>query len=265
MYKYAILSKITLNNYLTYGINVLTSTLATLVALIAYRQIWKTLLGSSNLPGQPMSLTHMMTYITIAMILGGLYAANDIVYEISDKIRNGDIVLDMQKPWDYQLTMLAKSVGKMISNILTIVLPVLLIVAVFMPVELPTSWYTWLMVIISVLFGIVINFSIWFLVGLLSFVFVEVWGLEILFTLTITFLSGKVIPMSYFPSSLIQIIQWLPFRGMYDIPLSMLTSVTPTNHFGSLLLFQALWAFVLVVLGRLMLRYVERSLITVGG
>ncbi|MGY3269248.1 ABC-2 type transport system permease protein [Bacillus sp. TE9106W] len=265
MYKYAILSKITLNNNLAYSFNVLTSALATLISLVAYRQIWGTLLDGTNLQNQSMSLIDMTTYITISMILGGLYATNDIIYEISNKIRSGDIILDMQKPWDYQFTIFAKSIGKMLSNILTVVLPVMVIVILFMPVHLPTSWSTWMVMMISILFAIVINFSIWFIVGLLSFVFVEVWGLEILFSLIITFLSGKVIPMSYFPSSIINIIQWLPFRGIYDIPLSIITNVTDTNQYGDALLFQAAWLFVLVVLGRLMLKCIGKSLITVGG
>ncbi|MBK5457811.1 ABC-2 family transporter protein [Bacillus sp. TH23] len=113
--------------------------------------------------------------------------------------------------------------------------------------------------------GIIINFCVQFFISLLAFVFVEVWGFEIVIGLATSFLSGQLIPLWFFPEFLQKIAQFLPFRGMYDIPLSIITGQVNFQNVLGLLAFQIMWAVGLIIIIRLVVRYFQRVLVVAGG
>lgn len=206
----------------------------------------------------------MLTYVTLAMILNAFFGPT-IVWEVSGKIRDGNIVTEFQRPWDYQASVFFRLLGMVYSRIITVILPIAVITFLFFPIDVPDDAATWAIFALSVSFGLVINFCLQFFIGLLSFIFVEVWGFEIVLGLMISFLAGQLIPLWMFPSLLQKISYYLPFRGMYDIPLSIFTGRTGAAEYVELLTFQFGWLCILLIVLRLMLRYFERVLITAGG
>ncbi|WP_120461909.1 ABC transporter permease [Paenibacillus aceti] len=263
--KYWALSRIVLKNNTVYQLDLLARIVTTLVSVFALRQVWTALFTQSASSGTiGMSLDLMLTYATISMILQAFYGPT-IVWEISQKIMDGNIVQDFQRPWDFQTSILFRALGKIFAGVITVVIPIAVVTCLFFPIQLPTSIVTWMTFLLSILIGIMINFSLQFFVGLLSFVFVEVWGFEIVLGLVIAFFSGKIIPIAMYPEFLQNLIHLLPFRGLFDIPLSIFVGTVAPAQYLDLLIFQGIWAVILMLIVRVMIRYFQRLLVVAGG
>lgn len=254
----------TLKNATVYKFNVLTKVIATIIAVFAVRQVWTVLYENPPANGVNVSLSNMLTYMTIAIILQSLYTPT-IVWEVSEKIQNGQIAHEFQRPWSFEFAMLFRSLGMILANILTVVLPIAVITLFIFPIQVSGSWLMWLFFIISITFGIIINFCIQLFIALLSFIFVEVWGFEIVVSLATSFLSGQLIPLWFFPEFLQKIAEILPFRGMYDIPLSIITDRINIQNTLELLAFQGVWVAVLVLMIRIIVKYFQKLLVVAGG
>ena len=62
-------------------------------------------------------------------------------------------------------------------------------------------------------------FSLQFLTGILSFWLEETWGLRVLIQIIVSFLSGFIIPLEFFPSWLSSILEYTPFPFMSYHPI----------------------------------------------
>jgi len=261
---YSKLMTTTFKNATVYRFNVFTKIIATLIAVFALRRVWTVLYETSPPSGVDVSLEVMIAYVTLAMILQSLYGPT-IVDEVSRKIQTGQIAHEFQRPWNFQNAMLFRSFGLILANLLTVVLPTALITLLVFPINIESSLLSWIAFVTSILFAILLNFCVQFFIALLSFIFVEVWGFEIVISLAVSFLSGQMIPLWFFPDFLQRIADVLPFRGMYDIPLSIITGQIPIESYVGLLSFQLFWALGLMLLIRLALSYFERVLVVAGG
>jgi ABC-2 type transport system permease protein len=103
------------------------------------------------------------------------------------------------------------------------------------------------------------------MLGLLAFIFTQIWGFQFVLQTVVQFCSGSFIPLWLFPEGMLRAIQWLPFRGMFHIPLSIFIGKLTGTELLNGLLFQLVWAALLLTLAHFSLKYMERLLITTGG
>ncbi|WP_341279700.1 ABC-2 family transporter protein [Paenibacillus sp. FSL H8-0537] len=246
----------------TYRLTLLFRILTTIISVLATRQVWSILYRDGSNAGG-FTLSTMLTYVTIAMILQAFYSSS-IAFEISSKIQTGGIVQDFQRPWSFQAAMFAYSFGSVLAGIVSVVLPILIVTLVLFPIDVPSNPLAILYFFVSILLGLIINFCIQFLIGMLSFIFVEVWGFEIIVGLTVSLLSGQLIPLAFFPEGLSNVVNYLPFRGLYSIPISIYTE-TIVGSIWNELLYQGIWALGLWLLISLTLKYFQRVLTVAGG
>ncbi|MBE7105823.1 hypothetical protein FT637_23205 [Bacillus cereus] len=261
---YSKLMRTTFKSATVYKFNVLTKIIATLIAVFAVRQVWTVLYENPPANGVNVTLDVMLTYMTISIVLQSLYTPT-IVWEVSQKIQNGQIAQEFQRPWNFEFAMLSRSFGLILANVMTVVIPIGVITVFIFPISISSSWIMWCAFLFSIFAGIIINFCVQFFISLLAFVFVEVWGFEIVIGLATSFLSGQLIPLWFFPEFLQKIAQFLPFRGMYDIPLSIITGQVNFQNVLGLLAFQIMWAVGLIIIIRLVVRYFQRVLVVAGG
>ncbi|MGE7217405.1 ABC transporter permease [Priestia koreensis] len=256
----------TFRNNTVYKLNLLLSIVAAIISVLAVRQVWKVLYGSHASGGQVAGITleEMLTYVTVAMVLRTFYRSS-IAGEISQKIQTGEIVQDFQRPWDFQIAMFSRSLGIMLAGVLSIVVPIAIMTVLIFPIQFPHTVNAWAGFLVSLLFGLGISFCLQFFIGLMAFVFVEVWGFEIVLGLTISFLSGQMLPLKLFPDFLREWVNYLPFRGLYDIPVSIFTNQIQGIEVWGYIGFQAIWVIILGVIIRLLINYFERLLVVAGG
>lgn len=131
-----------------------------------------------------------------------------------------------------------------------------------MPVTNPmTMTATLLSVLLS--FFIYIFFDYCF--GMLAFVTTYIFGMNIIKNATLNFLTGRLIPISFFPTALQKIFSFLPFTAMTYVPvmiyLGKYSGMQVLEQLGK----QALWVVVLYLFGSFLWKKIERRIVILGG
>ena len=106
--------------------------------------------------------------------------------------------------------------------------------------------------ILSVVMALVINFSIDMIAATICLYTESTWGLNIVKECIVLLLSGASIPLAFFPETKKKIVQYLPFRCIYDTPLSVLlqkNGYTWGTGLLSSLLLQLGWCIALGLVG----------------
>jgi ABC-2 type transport system permease protein len=252
-------------NSQVYRIEVFLRVITSLLMITALRDLWKAIYLNGNdlgnIAGIPVD--SMMTYATVSIAMGLLFRIS-VMWDISSRVASGDIILDLQKPWNYQLMQFSRSIGTSLFMLIYVVFPLLVVTFIIDPIKVP-SGESIIAFIISLIFAYMIAFSINFLCGLLAFVFTEIWGFSYLEQTLIQLCSGSFIPLWFFPNSISWVLSMLPFKGMYYIPLSIYIGTINGNQIFSNLLFQIIWLVILSIAGYIGLKYLQRLLLIVGG
>ena len=94
------------------------------------------------------------------------------------------------------------------------------------------------------------------------------WGINIVKETIVLLLSGASIPLAFFPEMFRKIVEFLPFRAVYDIPLTILLKKNGTDTLEGLLpMFglQLAWCVILTVAGILFWNHSVRKITVNGG
>jgi len=90
-------------------------------------------------------------------------------------------------------------------------------------------------------------------------------GINSLLTTLSYFFSGLIVPLPLFPDFLQPLLNFLPFRGLGDVPFRLLIGQMPAGELPMLLAHQLGWTIALVLFGRWLLRRAMAKLIIQGG
>jgi ABC-2 type transport system permease protein len=185
--------------------------------------------------------------------------------EIGGAVRSGQVATDLMKPIDYQLFALSNQLGQSTYYLFFRGLPIFAVMALFFPWKYPHSWLALSLFFLSLFFATIIIFSFSFMIGLSAFWLLDISGIRQLVTGTGMFLSGFLIPISFFPDAFGRICEWLPFIGQSYVPVAIYLGKYTGLKMINMLARQIIWAVILLSLGRLFMSFSIRKLIIQGG
>lgn len=215
--------------------------------------------GSAQVAGYNPSTTVTFVWIGQALIAVVLLWANS---DFGERVRSGDIAVDLLRPVDLQAALLAEDLGRASFALLTRFAVPLLVGLAFFDLTLPSSALRWTAFGLSVLLAILVSFAIRFLLNLVAFWLLDWRGLLSLHAVIGGMLSGLVIPIAFFPDWARVAIWSTPFPAILQAPIDIAIGRGATLP---LLAHQLAWAIVLLVGGRLMLARAVRTLVIQGG
>ena len=182
--------------------------------------------------------------------------------ELSRRIRTGDVVIDLGRPWDLQTAMLAGDLGRAGYAVLMRLVPPVLFGALLFPFRWPEHWWTPLLFAASTVLAIVASFGIRFLLNSAAFWLLDARGLLGLWSAASGVLTGLVLPLPWYPEWARAVLAWTPFPALFQSPIDVFlergSTVWVLGH-------QLFWAVALLALGRLALRRGSRRLVVQGG
>lgn len=182
--------------------------------------------------------------------------------ELSQRIRSGDVVIDLGRPWDLQTAMLATDLGRAGFAVLMRLVPPMLFGALFFPFRWPERPTTWLLFALSVVLAVVVSFGIRFLLNAAAFWMLDARGVIAVWGVTGGVLSGLVLPLAWFPQWAQSVLALTPFPAIMQSPIDVFTE----RGDGVALLGGALvWAVLLFAAGRFVLAAGSRRLVVQGG
>ncbi|MEJ3656115.1 ABC-2 family transporter protein [Actinomycetes bacterium KLBMP 9759] len=182
--------------------------------------------------------------------------------ELSQRIRSGDVVVDLGRPWDLQAAMLATDLGRAGVAVLIRMLPPVAFGAIFFPFRFPEQGVTWALFAVSLVLAVAVGFGIRFLLNLSAFWMLDARGLIAMWGIAAGVLSGLVVPIAWYPAWAQAALWWTPFPALFQSPIDVFTE---RGDALAVLGHQLAWLVVLHVAGRLVLTRGARRLVVQGG
>ncbi len=182
--------------------------------------------------------------------------------QFGERVRSGDIAIDLLRPWDLQFAMLADDVGRAGFSMLVRFAPPMLVGAAFYDLRLPGGPAGWAVFALGVALAVLVGFALRFLLGLTAFWLLDWRGVIGLYAVVGGLLAGLVVPIGLFPRWAEIAIWCTPFPGMLQVPADLLVG---RGDPLPMLAHQLGWVVVLLWLGRVVLRRAERVMVVQGG
>jgi ABC-2 type transport system permease protein len=131
--------------------------------------------------------------------------------------------------------------------------------------RLPANWQAGFFFLVAFLLGYLVSFHLGFVLGLLSFVSIEIHSIDWAFHATERFFSGQFIPLWVLPGILGSLAAILPFRSIFATPLSIYTGVLEGEAIAQAMGFQLIWLLTLFLLSHWLWARIQVRIISQGG
>ena len=263
---YAAIASRTFRRYATYraatAAGVFTNTVFGFIMAFTYIALWQ---ARPQLGGY--DVDDAVTYVWLGQSLGmvGALWGGGFKDELAERIRTGDIAVDLYRPVDLQAWWLASDLGRAGFHLLARGIPPTFIGALVFPLNLPGDPLTWAAFALAVVLGALVCFSINYLFTLAGFWLLDSRGVHQLAGVLAMFFSGMLLPLNIFPGWLGDLARALPWSSALQIPADVFLG----KHQGLDLLrvfgFQAGWALALWLAGRAVTQLATRKVVVQGG
>lgn len=186
--------------------------------------------------------------------------------ELADRIRTGDVASDLLRPVPPVTAYLATDLGRAAHSMLTRFVPPVVVGSLVFTPAVPHRWQTVPLFLVSVLLAVIGCFGCRFLVNATAYWLHDARGPLMLWSLGSGVLSGLYFPLRLLPGWATATL-WLatPFPGLLQTPIDVLVERDPPGRQLALVLLQAVWATVLLLLAAAVQRRAERKLVVQGG
>jgi ABC-2 type transport system permease protein len=259
---YGSLAGAALRSLVAYQTSFVFSLLASIFSALAMFYLWRAVLGHGT-SAAGFIWSDMKAYLLITFIANSLVSAYTD-YRMAGRIRQGDVAMDLVRPVDYQWARFAETCGFAVYEAGTAIAVAALAAAVFGGVPGPAPGALGPFVV-SALLVIPLRFGIVYASGLVTFWTQNYVGVQAARVALVTFLSGSLVPLLFFPDWLREVAGVLPFLGMAGTPaliyIGQLTGAAAVRAVAV----QVIWVLVLWFGARLLWLRASRQLTVNGG
>jgi ABC-2 type transport system permease protein len=277
MSRYLAFTVTTLKEQAAFRINLVTSVFGGLFRLILLASVWRAIyLGRESLAGYRES--DMLFYIVIAaaMDAGGLLAVGPL---LGERNSSGEIVMDLVRPVSLPWNYFFRSVGDFVYRFGIKSVPTFFVGLLIIKTVPPLAAGRVATFFLLFLGGSFLHYWLNLMYASLSFRTKSSYGMMILWGAVMSFFSGLVVPINFYPQAVQRFILWTPFPSIVFTPLRVLMGGPPvTGGFASLVsgglglptiaslvIEQVAWICVILPLSAIVYRWNERAVEVQGG
>ncbi len=260
---YAEFARVGFVNILAFRLRYFTGIITYSLNVTIYYFIWSAVFRSaSSFAGY--NLSQMITYVSIGWIIRSFYW-NTIDQEMAYEVIEGKIAMDLIKPVSVQWMWICRAMGESAFRLGLLTLPTAVVVAFVFPVQRPASGENFLFFLVGALGSFFLMAAINFMIGtcaiplksILALIRAKQWLIELL--------SGLLLPMTFFPHTIQQILAWLPFEHIAYTPLQIYLGKLDRAHALQALATEWFWVFALIILAHLWWNRTLRTITIQGG
>ena len=210
------------------------------------------------------SLQDAISYTWVTQALISIGAGWIFSRELMISIRTGDVITDLSRPWNFYGYWLSQSLGERAFNLVMRGALTYLIGVLYFGAYIPSAAEA-LAFTAAVSMALVLSFAFSFIVNMTAFWLIESGGVMMTANIMLSFFSGFLLPIAFFPPALATIARALPFQAITSLPAQIFLGQIRGAAVAEALLIQLLWAIVLVGAGLLMLRVAVKKVVIQGG
>ena len=230
--------------------------------------LWMAIYGSAGtdtLAG--MTKNEMIVYIFMVYVASSVVTVT-IADWVSEDVVKGMVAMNLIKPIDYRCSLIVRAMGTMVHRFLFPGIIIWIGLEVYKAVVLKigvTSLGNILFFSISCLMSFLIYVLFDFCFGMIAFFTTYIFGMLLAKEALLSFLTGQLIPLAFFPEIVQRLFGFLPFSSMIYTPVMIyLGKYTGENLFLALGK-QLFWIVFLYVLGGIIWKKVTKRLVVLGG
>lgn len=209
MKKYLTLLKITWQNDLVYRLSLFTWRLRSFLSSLMSLTVW-TVIFTSNKDAFGYTKENMITYIFLIAFLQSIIIASSL-NGLASRLYSGEISNYLLKPINLFALFAIQEIADKIKNVVLLFVESLILFLIFKPIIFFPDFKLFLLFLLWLIGGLILNFIISLLFGSLGFWSPQVWGPKFLFFMIIDFTAGKLFPLDILPLVLQKIIYFTPF------------------------------------------------------
>jgi ABC-2 type transport system permease protein len=188
--------------------------------------------------------------------------------KIGNDVTDGSIAMSLIKPISYKRKLLSESIGEMIYKFFIPSIFVWIGVEVYKIFNLGNYSFSiknTIFFCISSILGFLIYFLFEFCFGMLAFYSTYVWGMEIIKNGVLIFLTGQLIPLTFFPVIIQKIFDFLPFSSMNYIPVMIYLGKIDNLELVYTLIRQLIWIIILEIFSSWLWKKAIKRISILGG
>lgn len=230
--------------------------------------LWMAIYGSSpNSTLGGLTREEMVVYIFMVYVTSNMTMIT-ISDWVSDDVVKGTVAMNLIKPIDYRMSLVVRALGTAVYRMLLpgvfiwIGLEIYKVTVLGLP---PVSIVNVLLYLMSCMMSFLICVLFDFCFGMVAFFTTYIFGMLMAKEAIMSFLTGQLIPLSFFPEVVQRMFDFLPFSSIVYTPVMIYLG----KYTGSELLFvlfrQAAWVVILYLLGSFIWKRVTNRLVVLGG
>lgn len=225
---YAYLSaKTSFNELYTYKTASLLNFTTQMILILAQFYLWRAVYDNT-ISINNYTFTDMITYLVISYSIGRSYPFN-VSSQFGRMVKDGEIIHSLLKPIAFEYRLLTDSFGELLYKLLFISTPILMTGYLFLGIELSLAPGELLTFFLFWGSSYAFIFVLELFVGVFSFYTHSLWGINNFKTSVINLLSGKLLPLNFYPFVCRKIMYYLPFSTIYFIPINILLKKEVSN------------------------------------
>jgi ABC-2 type transport system permease protein len=186
--------------------------------------------------------------------------------DLSDRIRTGDVVVDLIRPVHPIAAYLAADLGRAGHAMLTRFVVPVAVGALAFDLYVPERAASYAILPVSVLLAVVVSFGCRFLVNATAYWLLDIRGILLVWLVVSGVVTGLAFPLRFLPGWLADVLWYgTPFPSMLQTPLDIAVERVPPSGQLGLVALQAAWAGGLLAACAYVQRRAERRLVIQGG
>lgn len=251
--KYWIVCQNGMQKVMVYRLNFFAWFLVEGLGFLVMAYLWLSIYRQGNQVGS-YSLATLLCYFAVSRVIGMTVMSDDMVRQINDDISQGRLVNFLLKPISYAKKLFFQNVGEIIiASIYT--LPIAIPLAYYFRDQLSFTASRIALFLLAILIASCMDFFFNYLIGMLTFYSENIYGIIFLSWTVTGIFSGRVVPIDLLPSALQHLADFLPFKYVLFIPLSIITGRMTIADSVVELAFGFAWVILLWYGGRLLFNH----------
>ena len=233
-----------------------------------YIMLYSTFLKNST--PSDYTIQQMSTYIWLQQAFFSLYNLWSIDKDILEQCQNGNIAMELIRPIDVYSIWHAKTLGKKLAMVTLRAIPILLICS--MPflkdykLLLPTDLGMFILFVIVLVLSIILMMSYIMLMYISIMKTVSPKGIRVTFQMIMEACSGSLIPISFMPNTIIEILKYTPFYYMQNTALNIYNGyISDITEIIKIIGIQLIWIMILTIIGRRIMKKQLSKIVVQGG
>lgn len=206
----------------------------------------------------------VLYYATSQALLMVVGAFPDRMFPLYERIRSGDVALDLARPVELLPRELSERFGTALYYLAARAAPIYAAGLLLYGVA-PRVDAAWLLAPLSLALAVAVGGALWYLANAAAFWTEHAMGAIHAMMLLLIFFGGLEVPLDFYPAWLRSVCDALPFRAAFYTPIALLTGTLRGGELAFALAHQVVWLGLLVAAARAVEARGLRRLVVQGG